>query len=270
MYSKTVPEDVLKIQRVEIYLNDLKERLNELRIQHDEVIHSSVEMIKEIDEVSSTLLSTSSNTTAGENMTKIKKLIMEFESAKETCNKQKPVIVGNHIDIQKILQNFEKLNESHFLKDNLIFLRKARESLEKIDTYLGAGLVDLKKVAVSESIRDKINKLNPNKEVDVEVASKCLSNSEKYDLCKENILSNSPRDFLRQTQKNDEETIVLDELQGNMSKDKMETASNYASCCSSFASLSVCKNSLNGYEGDNDDSEFDMTLAKKKRNSKLI
>ncbi|XP_073818130.1 uncharacterized protein [Musca autumnalis] len=234
-----LPDESMKIQRVDIYLQDLKERLKQLRLQHSAVIQSSEDILNEINEVSSTLpLVENSEATniSPERMTKIKKLIWEFEEAKdkEHGHRRQTVSLDEkpHVDIKKILQDFEKLNESHLLSDSLQLFRKAKVALDKIDNFLGAS-------------KDAIE---PRNNVHHKIQ---FYNYDKADGMKE--CSTPGHAGLN---KNQDPLAVR------------ETLSNYVSCCSSLASVSkdfenssALTNSLSGYEGDNDDSEFDVFSA---------
>uniref|UniRef100_A0A034WTU2 Uncharacterized protein n=1 Tax=Bactrocera dorsalis TaxID=27457 RepID=A0A034WTU2_BACDO len=311
-----LPEETLKTQRVEVYLNDLKERLKELRVQHDEVIQNSVDIIKEIDEVSSgLLLPQNSGIDSSDNVTKIKKLIKEFESAKESNSTKTPVSIESKVDIRKILQNFEKLNESHVLKESLVLFKRAKESLEKIDVFLGTHLENV----ISQSVNASKAKINPltsavttknaefendcgqsptfpqlnsdtvndiivNDDNKVRDCSLKSTNSESnppiLSVAKSQISTKSSYDFKHRI------NMFSNDKSGQVNScDKNITPSCYASCCSSVTSMDVyqsaenfgitnmcgnesnCVNSLEmGYEGDNDDSEYDLFALKRKKN----
>ncbi|XP_054087597.1 uncharacterized protein LOC105218808 isoform X2 [Zeugodacus cucurbitae] len=313
-----LPEETLKTQRVEVYLNDLKERLKELRVQHDEVIQNSVDIIKEIDEVSSgLLLPQNSGVDCNDNVTKIKKLIKEFESARESNSAKIPVSIESKVDIRKILQNFEKLNESHVLKESLVLFKRAKESLEKIDTFLGTHLENV----IIQSVNASKGNLNPP------ISSTTTKVVEFHNDCEQSpTLPQFSSDTINNIVINDNNKITDCTLKSTNSgsspatlatvKSQISTNSNsslkhrinmfsneksgkinscdsgknitpscYASCCSSVTSMDVyesaenvcipnmcgnessCVNSLEmGYEGDNDDSEYDLFALKRKKN----
>ncbi|XP_005179339.1 uncharacterized protein LOC101887782 [Musca domestica] len=233
----TLPDEALKIQRVDIYLQDLKDRLNELRLQHNAVIRNSEDIINEIDEVSSTLLlvDDAASDITPERMTKIRKLIHEFEKAKDKkFNRTSPQTPETkpHVNIKKILENFEKLNDSHLLQDSLQLFRRAKESLDRIDYFLQSPKDISETRNLTSDIRHKIN-----------------------------IFSYNKNESRKEARGND-----IGKCDDGM--DVRETISNYVSCCSSLNSISKdhdhsgeFTNSLNGYEGDNDDSEFDVFAA---------
>ncbi|XP_061397562.1 uncharacterized protein LOC133333264 [Musca vetustissima] len=232
-----LPDEAMQIQRVDIYLQDLKERLKQLRLQHSTVIRKSEDIIQEIDEVSSTLhlVENSATNLCADRMTRIKKLILEFEKAKDkeydhTTASQSP---PPPVDIKKILENFEKLNDSHLLRDSLQLFRKAKESLDQIDNILSTPAKDVKNAGSNYggvgAIRHKIKMFN--------VSEKAPTSGVQFH-------NQDPLDV-------------------------RETISNYVSCCSSLDSISndlpenssIFQNSLNGYEGDNDDSEIDVLMT---------
>lgn len=282
-----MPAETVRIQRVEVYLQDLKERLQQLRHKHDEVIQNSVDIIKEIDQVSSTLLlptgsDGNSQNNGEENKPKIKKLIKEFETAnsKHVNGSVKPqVIIEGSVNIQEILKNFEQLNDSHVLKDSLLFFRKAKESLEKIDNFFGK--------------LDNLIKTNnsPNNNVII-TNSELNENQIKMNKVRDKIQLFNQTNSIRKNDSNDSQmstNIMINELivEQQIDDNKLcdDTNSNYTSCCSSLMSLDrsahrkdatlqdgkCSKDSIateTGYEGDNDDSEYDL-LAKRKKHPHL-
>ncbi|XP_004534287.1 uncharacterized protein LOC101449067 [Ceratitis capitata] len=295
-----LPEEALKTQRVEVYLNDLKERLKELRVQHDEVIKNSVEIIKEIDEVSSGLLHPQNNElNSTDNVTKIKRLIKEFETVKESNSNKMPVSIESKVDIRRILQNFEKLNESHVLKESLVLLKRAKESLEKIDIFLGTNLENV----ITQSVHvGQMNKTFPSPTVptlEVDQSNDSVKSMTSAGLIKATIeispkKSTSCDLAIPKTQTSTTSNSSLqyrinlfnnENTDRNMSciNAKKITPSCYASCCSSVTSIDVYKSTENfctpnlsnegsyvnslemGYEGDNDDSEYDLFALKRKK-----
>ncbi|XP_067632774.1 GTPase activating protein homolog 3 [Eurosta solidaginis] len=307
-----LPAEAIKTQRVEIYLNDLKERINELRLKHDEVIQNSVDIIKEIDDVSSGLLIPhNSNISPNANVNKIKKLIQEFETAKESNSTKTSITIDSKVDIRKILQNLEKLNESHVLKESLVIFKRAKESLDKIDTFLGTPFENV----ISKSLNDTTEPLlNATGTETMETASKKytlssptissvtinnLINNNNTKEVNNNVACTSPPKLEHPSSevynnsnsglKNRINMFNSGKLQETIKCNKpMDlTTSCYASCCSSVTSMDVYQSpenvSLNnlhenemctvnsleiGYEGDNDDSEYDL-LALKRRKSKI-
>ncbi|XP_053947362.1 uncharacterized protein LOC128856031 [Anastrepha ludens] len=312
-------EETLKTQRVEVYLNDLKERLKELRVQHDEVIQNSVDIIKEIDEVSSELLlPQNSGVSPNHNAAKIKQLIQEFETARESNSTKAPISIESKVDIRKILQNFEKLNDSHVLKESLVLFKRAKESLEKIDTFLGTHL---EHVITQSANVDKPNTEPPITRESTTVAKIDNTNDEllaspKPSLDIINTIANNDRSNTAHGYEKLTNTSVSFTSPSNITatgtqmstnsnsniKDRInifnnaklayrlphkptELSSCYASCCSSVTSLDVYQSTENvyqqetyknesngvnaleiGYEGDNDDSEYDLLALKRKRN----
>nr|XP_014085819.1 uncharacterized protein LOC106614551 [Bactrocera oleae] len=298
-----LPEETLKTQRVEVYLNDLKERLKELRVQHDEVIQNSVDIIKEIDEVSSgLLLPQNSDIDSSDNVTKIKKLIKEFETARESNSTKIPVSIESKVDIRKILQNFEKLNESHVLKESLVLFKRAKESLEKIDTFLGTHLENV----ITQSVNAIKGNINITTKV-IEFENDC-GQSPTFPQHSSDTLNNivvnddnkikdsgstEPALAAVKSQISTKSNSTLKHRINMFSNDKSGqvnscengkniTPSCYASCCSSVTSMDVYQSAENfcignmcgnesscvemGYEGDNDDSEYDLFALKRKKN----
>lgn len=248
-----VPEYTHRTQRgVEIYLEDLKERLNQLRMQNDAVIHNSEEIINELDEVSSTLVLTENcgSGQGNERLTKIKKLILEFEKSNDECSAKTTVVPETHVNLKQILENFEKLTGSQLLKDSLLLFRRAKESLEKIDTLLDNGQENhnnCKKCNISEGIRQQV----------------CLFSQNKKQLLID-INSGSSRNAIESDNSNAAQapttTMGTCELAPLPVSDSMEPISNYVSCCSSIESLQqypnrlqnvrMGENSFSGYECD--------------------
>uniref|UniRef100_A0A1A9VYD1 Uncharacterized protein n=1 Tax=Glossina austeni TaxID=7395 RepID=A0A1A9VYD1_GLOAU len=276
-FKQSVPEETLRTQRVDIYLQDLKERLKQLRQKHDEVIQNSVEIIREIEEVSSSLLVAPQEnvSNAEENMTKIKKLIQEFESAKRqgTSSKTKlPVVLESRVDIQQILQNFEHLTESRVLKESLLLFRKAKESFEKIDNFFGKlgcldGSVNAVNAATAAISRYNVREAQLNKTASNNVRSKIELFNQSQSLLKTCKSCATEIDF----------NILLNDSHHDKPDRKHVdgVCSTYASCCSSLLSLPKClsKDSIvkrqksldTGYEGDNDDSDYNLLISKKKK-----
>ncbi|XP_036324940.1 uncharacterized protein LOC118738126 [Rhagoletis pomonella] len=313
-----LPEETLKTQRVEIYLNDLKERLKDLRVQHDEVIQNSVDIIKEIDEVSSGLLLPQKiGKCSSDNVTKIKRLIQEFETARESNSKKMPISIESKVDIRKILQNFEQLNESQVLKESLVLFKRAKESLEKIDTFLGTNLdnVIIQSVNTNKpnaghaiiSVNATVVELNGVKESisfnlsrdTKQTFANCGSKNVTDDslkLANDPVLFTNPAELAAtgsQISSNSNSSLrdridMFNNKEAPLAIDynklKDITPSCYASCCSSLTSVdayqsteNLCEykminnesngvNSLEiGYEGDNDDSEYDLFATKRKK-----
>lgn len=188
-----------------------------------------------------------------------------------------PKTIENQVDIRQILENFEKLNKSHVLAESLMLFCKAKESFEKIDYYFESRLketslntTDYKKLNISEGIRDKIIKLSCKQPEAVPATSTKELNS--------NAFKNN--DHLETTIK---QSHKANEYNFEKDNDLTESPSFYTSCCSSVVSIpgfktvedissmssSKYSNSFTGYEGDNDNSEYDLFLAKKKKNTKL-
>lgn len=81
-------------------------------MQNDAVIHNSEEIINELDEVSSTLVLTENcgSGQGNERLTKIKKLILEFEKSNDECSAKTTVVPETHVNLKQILENFKKIN----------------------------------------------------------------------------------------------------------------------------------------------------------------
>lgn len=263
------------------------------------------------------MLSQNSGIDSSDNVTKIKKLIKEFESARESNSTKIPVSIESKVDIRKILQNFEKLSESHVLKESLVLFKRAKESLEKIDTFLGSHLENV----ITQSANASKGNINPpvssvtTKVVEfennfgesptlVQLSSDTLNNivindDDKITDCSlksTNSGSSPPALAAARSQISTNSNNSLKHRINMFSTEKSGklkscdngkniTPSCYASCCSSVTSMDVyqsaenfcianmcgnessCVNSLEmGYEGDNDDSEYDLFALKRKKN----
>ncbi|XP_037884725.1 uncharacterized protein LOC119634563 [Glossina fuscipes] len=189
-------------------------------------------------------------------MTKIKKLIQEFETAKqqETSSKTKlPVVLESRVDIQQILQSFEQLTESRVLKESLVLFGCLDGSVNNV-----AGAATTTATIPRNNVREaRLSKTTSNN-----VRSKIELFNQSQSLLKTCKSCSTEIDF----------SILLNDSH----HDKPDgVCSNYASCCSSLLSIPKClskdnilkrQRSLeNGYEGDNDDSDYNLLIAKKKK-----
>ncbi|CAD6992300.1 unnamed protein product [Ceratitis capitata] len=210
-----------------------------------------------------------------------------------------PVSIESKVDIRRILQNFEKLNESHVLKESLVLLKRAKESLEKIDIFLGTNLENV----ITQSVHvGQMNKTFPSPTVptlEVDQSNDSVKSMTSAGLIKATIeispkKSTSCDLAIPKTQTSTTSNSSLqyrinlfnnENTDRNMSciNAKKITPSCYASCCSSVTSIDVYKSTENfctpnlsnegsyvnslemGYEGDNDDSEYDLFALKRKK-----
>ncbi|XP_037943258.1 uncharacterized protein LOC119685237 [Teleopsis dalmanni] len=224
-----IPPQAINTQRVEVYLNDLKNRLQELRLKHDEVIHESVEIIQEIGDVGTTLMSKSMSTVPSKPKGSIKDLIKTFENV-SLADTIKPVpakvSIGAKVDINKILENFEKLNQSHVLKESLMLFKRCKESFEKIDSMLDDPGVELEDDNIN--LKGKIELFNNNG------SNTKVSSSGKQP-----------------------------SMYGSCSS--LQSVENFHSSLDILEpEPSTSTHNIEGYDGDNENSEFDVQVKKKK------
>lgn len=234
-------------------------------MQNDAVIHNSEAIIRELDEVSSTLVFTENcgSGQGNERLTKIKQLILEFEKSNDECSAKTTIVPETHVNLKQIKENFEKFAGSQLLKDSLLLFRRAKESLEKIDTLWGSNVQEnhnnCKKCNISEAIRQQVCLFSQNKkQLLIDINSGSSRNA-----------SESGNSNAAQASTTTMGTCKLAQLPVS---DLMEPISNYVSCCSSIESLQqypnrlqnvrMGENSFSGYECDYDDSEFDMLTTK--------
>ncbi|XP_060650615.1 uncharacterized protein LOC132787530 isoform X1 [Drosophila nasuta] len=115
------------------YLENLQDRLKLTVKQHSQIINSSVSLIKELGEVSTML--TLSQAGSDLQITKIKRLIMEFENMHSGDSGQ--ALSCNEVrNLQGIIADYRRLDESHLLQDSLMCCKLANESLNKVQTLM--------------------------------------------------------------------------------------------------------------------------------------
>lgn len=124
--------DIENTQHICLYLRNLRLRLKQTIQQHTELIQTSVNIIREMADVSTMLAMTQSG--PEQQPTKIKRLIMEFENMHTGDNGLSSVEV---IELRELLADFRRLHESQLLRDSLMCFKRAKESFEKVETLLG-------------------------------------------------------------------------------------------------------------------------------------
>ncbi|ALC46584.1 CG1971 [Drosophila busckii] len=125
-------------QHICIYLQNLRERLKLTVKQHSEMIQTSINIIKEIEEVSKMLTFTKSG--PDQQSSKIRHLIQEFEGFRDitinTGDGSPRLSLSDVMDIRGLLSDFERLKESQALRDSLISFKRAKDSLEKVESLI--------------------------------------------------------------------------------------------------------------------------------------
>ncbi|XP_030371605.1 uncharacterized protein LOC115621911 [Scaptodrosophila lebanonensis] len=163
-------DEQMRTVRVCTYLSDLRNRLKDTCQQHSSAIQTSVSIIKELGDVSSLLgQSSEQKGSSPQSMTKIKRLILEFESA-QACNaspsKSTGLAQSDLGDLRQLIGDFERLNQSQLLGESLLLFNRAKESFEQIETFLekfGTGDAQHPSPQASSnslSLREKIQMFN--------------------------------------------------------------------------------------------------------------
>lgn len=128
-----------QVRRISAYLQNLRDRLREGIQQHQMVVQSSLQLLKEVGDVNNMMQLARSGHQA--QATKIRRLIMGFETANAANAPQIPTVAGISLpsdlsEIHGLLVEFEHLNESQVLRESLLSFKRARESLEKVLGFL--------------------------------------------------------------------------------------------------------------------------------------
>ncbi|EDW81601.1 uncharacterized protein Dwil_GK12159 [Drosophila willistoni] len=115
-------------RRICIYLHNLQNRLKQGVAQHTDLVQKSVRLLKEVNDVSTTLALAKSG--SNNQKTKIKRLIMEFESGCATPGQE------DLMELRDLLADFEKLHENQLLQESLLNFKRAGDSFEKVYAFL--------------------------------------------------------------------------------------------------------------------------------------
>ncbi|XP_068154198.1 uncharacterized protein [Drosophila tropicalis] len=115
-------------RRICIYLHKLQNRLKQGVAQHTDLVQKSVRLLKEVNDVSATLAVARSG--ANHQKTKIKRLIMEFESGSATQGQE------DLMELRDLLADFEKLHENQLLQESLLNFKRAGDSFQKVFAFL--------------------------------------------------------------------------------------------------------------------------------------
>ncbi|KAH8267331.1 hypothetical protein KR018_011352, partial [Drosophila ironensis] len=121
-----------QVQHISAYLHSLKDRLRVTIQQHQDVVHSSVQLLKDLSDVNNMVqVGESGNQTQ---VPKIRRLIMGFETVSAA---QLPPVPGSIMPsdisgMRSLLTEFEDLHESQVLREALSNCKRARESLDKV------------------------------------------------------------------------------------------------------------------------------------------
>lgn len=242
-----VSEECKKTQKVEIYLEDLKNRLIEIRKQQEDVVRNSLDIIKEIDKVSSKLTwNKNESGVAEDHISKIQHLIQELEASYKGKEIQRIPKLSTYQkqDMQKIIENFENMTKND--------VNKGRDSSEKLDAFQGKldNTFQKKSGIKKDNIQDKINKFSK-----IQLKNDTPTTSEKFHDNLDNINVN-----LNRKKSLCEENVDHD------------CYSYYASCSSSIESfqkfnafdiksdnaISKCSSSFTDWDGDKKQSDLDL------------
>ncbi|XP_017057282.1 uncharacterized protein LOC108098684 [Drosophila ficusphila] len=128
-----------QVRKISAYLQNLCDRLRLGIQQHQDVVQSSVQLLKEVGDVNNMMQLARSGHQA--QATKIRRLIMGFETVNAANAPQIPSVTGISLpsdltEIHGLLVEFEHLNESQVLREGLLNFKRARESLEKVLGFL--------------------------------------------------------------------------------------------------------------------------------------
>ncbi|XP_016949060.1 uncharacterized protein LOC108023886 [Drosophila biarmipes] len=163
-----------QVRRISVYLHNLRDRLREGIQQHQMVVQSSLQLLKEVGDVNNMMQLARSGPQA--QATKIRRLIMGFETANAANAPQLPTVADISLpsdlsEIHGLLVEFETLNESQVLRESLLSFKRARESLEKVLGFLEKignesprtspkGSQLFRSPSASRSLREKIEAFN--------------------------------------------------------------------------------------------------------------
>ncbi|EDV91496.1 uncharacterized protein LOC6568416 [Drosophila grimshawi] len=163
MESPALPTDIdiEHTQQICNYLQSLRDRLKQTLQQHSEMIQTSVNLVREMSDLATTLALTQS--TLEQQPTKIKRLIMEFESLHAGDNGLGSV---DAMEFHGLLTDFRRLHESQLLRDSLMCFKRAKDSLEEIDLLLSQRLFTEKLCESAQA--------SPNNSRATMSASRCL------------------------------------------------------------------------------------------------
>ncbi|KAH8250369.1 hypothetical protein KR026_011506, partial [Drosophila bipectinata] len=125
-----------QMHRMSAYLYGLRERLRSSIQQHQEVAQSSVQLLKDLGDVANMMQV--ARTSSPTQVTKIRRLIMGFETVNATQNPAVGFISlpTDVSEIRSLITEFENLNESQLLRESMMSFKHARESLEKVSAFL--------------------------------------------------------------------------------------------------------------------------------------
>ncbi|EDW15408.2 uncharacterized protein LOC6573888 [Drosophila mojavensis] len=183
--------DIENTQHICTYLRNLRERLKQTVQQHTDLIQASVNLVKEMSDVATTLGLTQSE--PEQPPTKIKRLIMEFENMNTADNNSIEAI-----ELRDLLADFRRLHESQLLRDSLMCYKRAKESFEKVECMLdqiAQGCPDGSQASSessqagvssnSRSLREKIQAFNKASVIGQDMLQNfthCFSNNSSVDV----------------------------------------------------------------------------------------
>ncbi|XP_026836115.1 uncharacterized protein LOC6555024 isoform X2 [Drosophila erecta] len=123
------------VRQLGVYLRSLQHRLRQGVQEHQKVVQSSVQLLKEVDDVNSMVQFARCG--HQDSATKIQRLIVGFETVSAVNASQTAAGAGISLpsdmaEIHDLLGEFEHLNDSQVLRESLVNFKRARESLEKV------------------------------------------------------------------------------------------------------------------------------------------
>lgn len=127
------------MRQLSLYLHNLQDRLRQGIQEHQKVMQSSVQLLKEVGDVNDMMQLARCGHRAG--ASKIQRLIVGFETVNAVNAPQTSAVAGMSLpsdltEIQGLLVEFEHLNESQVLRESQENFKRARDSLEKVLGFL--------------------------------------------------------------------------------------------------------------------------------------
>ncbi|EDW99270.1 uncharacterized protein LOC6539056 [Drosophila yakuba] len=124
-----------QVRQLGLYLRNLQDRFRLGIQEHQKVLQSSVQLLKEVGDVNNMVQFVIWGHPA--QATKIQRLIVGFETVNAVNAPQTSAVAGiglpsDMTEIHGLLGEFEHLNESQVLRESLVNFKRARESLEKV------------------------------------------------------------------------------------------------------------------------------------------
>ncbi|KAH8382129.1 hypothetical protein KR009_002036, partial [Drosophila setifemur] len=171
-----------QLHRIRAYLHNLRDRLRDGIMQQQVMVQSSVQLLKDISDVTKTMQVARNGSNA--QTARIRRLILGFETVSAASSPQNPTVAGISLmpedisEIQALLAEFELLNKGQLLRESLLSFKSSRESLEKVLAFLDQNVGQYPQRAspqpsqlmaspsASRSLREKIEAFNKGLEED--------------------------------------------------------------------------------------------------------